>query len=359
MKEHSIESARARNAVRLPRLLVVGRTAATANRKSEERRFRRLVDTANSTGFAAELAIVDSPQGLMESLGRFRPDMAFCSYFRFDEGSYLREALIDEDVAWIGSTSEVMELALAKPRMKARWRSMGIPTPDWHSIRKNADGSLDGLELIEGMREFPYIVKPASEGNSRGIDSGSLVRNTIELFSRASVVAEVYGEALIERFVAGGEGSREFTVAMIGNGSRMLVSAIEIAKQGGGSIVTEADKETQATSVLPIDDLRLKERVEHLARRVFAAACARDYARCDILLHEGKLYAIEMNGQPMVPDRWFEACALEAGLDARQYLCAILLAGMVGNAETGHAFIPIPRELEAILPRAVYEKLSR
>jgi hypothetical protein len=68
----------------------------------------------------------------------------------------------------------------------------------------------------------------------------------------------------------------------------------------------------------PIEEARLKEKVEHLARRVFASAGARDYGRRDILL-----------------------------------------AGIAGNAETGHAFIPIPREMEKIFPGRVYEKLSR
>jgi D-alanine-D-alanine ligase len=359
LKEQHIESAIANDAVRCPRLLVLSRIAMKASRAREEARFSSLVEAANSAGLAAKHVFIDSADGLVEALARFRPDIAFCSFFRFDGGTYLRESLIEAGIAWIGSSSEVMELALSKPRMKTRWRSMGIPTPDWHTVRKSADGSLEGIELLECMRDFPYIVKPANEGNSRGIDSGSIARSAMELYSRSSLIAEEFGEALVERFVSGAEDSREFTVAMIGNGSRKIVSAIEIRKPSGSSLVTEEDKEAQATSLAPIGDARLNDRVEHLARRVFASAGARDYARCDILLHEGKLYAIEMNGQPMVPDRWFEACACEAGLDSRQYLCAILLSGIVGNAETGHAFIPIPREMERILPRRIYEKLSR
>jgi D-alanine-D-alanine ligase-like ATP-grasp enzyme len=293
-------------------------------------------------------------------LARVRPDLAFCNFFRFDGGVYLREAMVEADVAWIGSTSDVMELALNKPRMKARWRSMGIPTPDWCVVRRNTDGSMEGLEYIEGMRDFPYFVKPASGGNSRGIDPGSIVRDRFRLFARASVIAEEYGEALIERFAGGGEDSREFTAAMIGNGKSAIVSAVEIVKPGGSApVVTEEEKDADSTLVAPIGDARLKEKVEHLARRVFASAGARDYGRCDILRHEGRLYAIELNGQPIVPDRWFEACALEADLDARQYLCAILLAGIVGNARTGHAFIPVPREMARALPGRVYERLSR
>jgi D-alanine-D-alanine ligase-like ATP-grasp enzyme len=311
-------------------------------------------------GIEAEHAFVDSAESLEAAVARINPDIAFCSFFRFDDGRYLRETLLGAGVAWIGSPSDVLELALSKPRMKARWLAHSIPTPEWLCIRKNADGSIEGIEFLEGMRDFPYIVKPASEGNSRGIDAGSVAHTSLELFARSSLIAEEFGEALVERFVAGGEDSREFTAAMIGNGPAAIVSAIEVRKAGAGDIlVSEQDKEAQSTGLFPVGDARLKGRVEGLARRVFVSARARDYARCDILLHEGKLYAIEMNGQPMLPDRWFEACAMEAGLDGRQYLQAVVLAGIDGNAETGHAFIKVPREMEKSVPRGVFERLVR
>jgi hypothetical protein len=47
---------------------------------------------------------------------------------------------------------------------------------------------------------------------------------------------------------------------------------------------------------------------------------------------DGKIYAIEINGQPMVPDRWFAACARTKNLDDDQYLNAIFWAGLVRTA---------------------------
>jgi D-alanine-D-alanine ligase len=322
-----------------------------------------MVEALGVGGLEAKHVTPESMANFMGDIARFAPDMCFCSFFRFpnhsDGEGYLYEAAVSEGVAWIGSPSSTMELALSKTRIKAQWRVSGIPTPDWFVVRRFQDGSIEGLERMESAQGFPLIVKPANEGNSRGIDEGSVVRTPIELYARASMIAEEYGEALVERFVSGAEGSREFTVAMIGNGSKAIISPVEIRKTVQGSkVISEIDKESQTTRILAVDDARLRDKLKNLALKVFMTSAARDYSRCDILLHEGKLYAIEMNGQPMVPDRWFEACSREAGLGEVQYINAIALAGIASNAKTGHAYISTPREMASILPLPILERLT-
>jgi nitrogenase subunit NifH len=99
--------------------------------------------------------------------------------------------------------------------------------------------------------------------------------------------------------------------------------------------------------------------VEHIASKIFITSGVRDYAQCDIMLHEDKLYAIEMNAQPKLPSRLFQACTIENGLDEIQYIEAIALAGIIGNAQTGHAFIAVPREMAKVLPKPVFERLMK
>jgi D-alanine-D-alanine ligase len=346
-----------------PKLVILTQGSSDATgQEGKPDRFETMADSLGAGGIKATHESIRTQEELRHIVCRDAPDMVFPSFFRLHADSedvlYLREKLINDRVAWVGSRSETLELALSKPRIKALWRLYGISTPEWTVIRKNNDGSIEGLESIEGLRAFPYIVKPAHEGNSRGIDASWVVYSPIELYARATLIAEEYGEALIERFVGGKSDSREFTVALIGNGSNSIISAVEILKKHEGSlIVTEADKKNHNTLAVPIEDARLRERIERLAKRVFVSADVRDYARCDILLHEGRLYALELNGQPMIPDLWFEACASAAGLDSMQYLNAIILAAIVGNARTGHAFIPIPRAMERVLPQLAYERL--
>jgi D-alanine-D-alanine ligase-like ATP-grasp enzyme len=347
-----------------PRVLVVNRQERDPDKRaSEDRRFSSLAAALSSGGLAVERATPSGMGELREAMREFSPHLVFASFFRFPEQAegegYLEGAAIDRGAAWIGSPSGIMELALSKPRLKSLWRSYGIPTPDWLIVRSLPEGSVEGLEELASLRDFPYIVKPAREGNSRGIDDRSVARAPDQLRARAEEVVRDYCEALVERFVSGGRDSREFTVAMIGNGKNSIVSPIEIVKtRPSSSVITEDDKERQTTRLLPVGDDALRGKIECVARRVFLASGARDYARCDILLHEGRLYAIEMNGQPMVPDRWFEACSREAGLDGVQYINAIALAGMADGARTGRARLSIPPKMRKMLPEAIVERLA-
>ena len=346
---------------RKPRLAIVGpRIRALPG----DPKFTDMADALAQTGFEAWHEQISGMDDFVSLLDRRAPDLVFCSFFKVpresSEVGYLEDAAIERGIGWIGSQAKVLELALSKPMMKRHWRQHGIATPDWFTLRPTRGGDLEGEGELQYARSFPYIVKPANEGNSRGIDDSSVVRNTEELRRKVSAVAERYGEVLVESFVAGAHDSREFTAAMIGGGPESIVAAVEIRKGSSKALVISNDlKKNGRTELAPIADPQLRERVESMARLVFATSGAKDYARCDILLHEGRLYAIEMNGQPMVPDPWFERCANTVGLDRRQYLLAIVLAGLVENSRSGHALIPIPPAMKDAIPPAVFERLTR
>lgn len=317
----------------------------------------------DGAGFSTAVKAVQDPDGLSRLLEQEDPDLAFCTFFRFPgpagEGEYASHRLARAGVPLIGSMDPVLEIALSKPRMKEVWREAGIPTPDWFVVGVAGDGSLVGIEKLAEAKSFPYFVKPAGEGNSRGIDAGSVVRTPTQLLARATMVAERYGEALIEGYLGGSDDSAEFTAAMIGNGPGAIVSAVQVGKLAPGpGLITEAEKNGHLTQVTPISDPKTKKAVERLARRAFACAGARDYARCDILLHEGRLYAIELNGQPMVPDPWFAACAMEAGLDPMHYLRAIVLAAIVRITARGEALLRIPLAMARTIPEPAFSRLS-
>lgn len=360
-----MDTARLFNTARHTRLAIFSRKNGDVQAERENaEKFERMASLLGRGGITAKHFAVQTPAALGEALERFSPDMAFCSFFKFEaagEATYhLRPLLMDKGIAWVGSSTASLEMALSKSRTKAMWREQGIPTPDWFTVSIDEGGQLHGLERIEELDDFPYIVKPDLEGNSRGIDSKSVVNSPLELFSRATMVADEFKDVIVERFVSGGDSSREFTAALIGNGRSAIVSAVEIRKiDPAALVVSQRDKDDRGTIAVSIEDTRLKRKVEGLARMAFRSLGMRDYSRCDILLHGGSLFAIEVNGQPMVPDRWFEACAREAGLSEEQYLNAIILSSIAWNAENGNAFISVPLEMRAILQPEILGRLTK
>jgi D-alanine-D-alanine ligase-like ATP-grasp enzyme len=104
---------------------------------------------------------------------------------------------------------------------------------------------------------------------------------------------------------------------MIGNGDQMILMPCEIVFKAPKAlrVITTRDKDKHHTQAIPVDDLELCEELWEMAIQAFRVAGVRDYSRFDVIYAGGKFYAIEINGQPMVPDMWFEACARGVGLD--------------------------------------------
>lgn len=214
--------------------------------------------------------------------------------------------------------------------------------------------------MLDSATDYPYIIKPSKGGNSRDITGDSVVHSHQEMAGRIETLIQKYDEVLVESFIGKYSDIREFTVSMIGHGQQMIVAPAEVILKVPKKerLVTTKDKENHLTSAVPITDLLLKKDVSDLASKMFLSADVRDYSRCDILLGGGKLYAIEINGQPMVPDKWFENCLAGAGLDTDQYLNAIFLAGLARNINQGYPALRIPSEMKNLFTSEIYLQLT-
>jgi D-alanine-D-alanine ligase-like ATP-grasp enzyme len=228
--------------------------------------------------------------------------------------------------------------------MKDMWREAGIRTPDYFAIRRGNGGRLIGLESIERAVSFPYIVKPAAEGNSRGIVAENVVFDAGKLRARILAMAEQFDSLLIERFLGFSEDKREFTVAQIGSGKSRIIAPAEIRNRNQRTpfLVTTIDKEENLAVAEPVLDARLSEPLVRFASAAFDVAGIADYGRCDVIFADGELHAIEINGQPMLPDPWFDACCGGAGLAPSQYPLAVVFSSIVRQAPMEFAHPPKP-----------------
>ena len=119
-------------------------------------------------------------------------------------------------IPFTASDSLTLGICLDKSRTKEILTYHKIPNAKFQIIN-----SLD--EIVQTEFEFPLIVKPVSEGSSKGIFSSSFVKNYDELTNEITRINTKYNQpALIEEYLPG----REFTVALLGNGDETVVLPI-------------------------------------------------------------------------------------------------------------------------------------
>jgi D-alanine-D-alanine ligase len=197
------------------------------------------------------------------------------------------------------------------------------------------------MEDITGTNfEFPLIVKPISEGSSKGIFSSSFVKNTKELEDEVGRILTSYNQpALIEEFLPG----REFTVAVLGNGDETeVLPIIEIRYEDFPEDVVplysyEAkwilDTKENNFDVFECPaklNKQLEEKIKETVLRTYKVLKCKDWSRIDVRLDKnGVPNIIEINPLPgIMPDpnenSSFPKAARAAGMDYNQMIQRVL-----------------------------------
>lgn len=188
---------------------------------------------------------------------------------------------------------------------------------------------------------YPVIVKPNSEGSSKGIMDANVVERERDLRKRIEITTENFTkEVLVEEYIEG----REFTVATLGSGKNTRVLPIieqkfDLLPKGKFKIASFELKwiyEYKMKSVSDVyecpakidRDMRLK--IQRTTKDICELLDVRDAARVDYrLTPRGKLYFLEINTLPGInPDPNETSCyplaARTAGLNFTKMIGKIL-----------------------------------
>lgn len=169
-----------------------------------------------------DVTLIEANGDAYLKLKELKPDIVF----NFAEGlnGYNRESQIPAmlemlQIPYSGSDPLTLGICLDKSRAKEILTYHKIPNAKFLVANRMED-------IADINFEFPLIVKPISEGSSKGIFSSSFVKNKQELEDEVRRIIFSYNQpALIEEFLSG----REFTVAVIGNGDETeILPIIEI-----------------------------------------------------------------------------------------------------------------------------------
>lgn len=188
--------------------------------------------------------------------------------------------------------------------------------------------------------DFPLIVKPISEGSSKGIFSSSFVKDAKELEDEVTRILFSYNQpALIEEFLPG----REFTIAVLGNGEETrTLPIIEICYEDFPKDVTplysyEAkwilDTKENEFDVFECParlDIRLENTIKETVLRTYNVLRCKDWSRIDVRLDKNGIpNIIEINPLPgIMPDpnenSSFPKAARAAGMSYNQMIQTVL-----------------------------------
>lgn len=225
--------------------------------------------------------------------------------FVFNVAEYLDEenkagflpALLEEwQVPHLGSSAETVAIGLDKARTKALLDANQIPTPGYfvaHDDRVDLESRTENLT-------YPLIVKPLLEGGHIGISEESIVYNAADLRAAINHVVDNYEQpALVEEYITG-EDMREFSVGVIDNGATIL-TPIEIdyaSMDVEEKILSYEAAQKDLEKIKLVEDEAIREEINDLAARTFAAVGASDYSRVDLRMNHTGCYVLEINIMP-------------------------------------------------------------
>ena len=297
-------------------------------------------DTINAVKGAIEIfhnvSLVEAGPSAFIKLNDLRPDIVFNIAEGFNGLS--REAQIPSmldmlQIPYTGSDPLTLATCLDKARTKEILSYYKIPNPNFVIVE-----SFD--EIDRTNLKFPLIAKPIQEGSSKGIFSSSFVRNKKELTSEVERILTEYNQpALLEEFLPG----REFTVAVLGNGSEAEVLPIVEINYGEFPedfvpIYSYEAKWILDTKEDPLDVFtcpaklspELESEIKSNVLKAYKTLRCRDWSRVDVRLDsEGRANIIEINPLPgILPNPEENSCfpkaARSAGLNYNDMINKVL-----------------------------------
>lgn len=251
------------------------------------------------------------------------------------------------NIPYTGSDPLTLATCLDKARTKEILGYHGIPTSRFVVTNSHE-------EIFYTSLRYPLFVKPVHEGSSKGIYNSSYVTNPGGLKQEVERILNDYEQpALVEEYLPG----REFTVALLGNGSELKVlPPVEI---NFSSLPSEAlpvysyeakwlwDTKDSPIEVFrcpaPIDD-SLGVQMENICRETFDVLRCRDWCRIDLRLDAaGEPNIMEVNPLPgILPDPQEHSCfpmaSRAAGLSYERMINSVL------DAALKRIGLPLPKQ---------------
>ncbi len=233
-------------------------------------------------------------------------------------------------IPYTGSDPQCLAICLDKSLTKKIVRLAGITTPQWRVVTNEwelAD------RIWEGM-SFPVIVKPVSDGSSKGIRLKSVVYNAEQATETALQILSVYHQpVMFEEYIKG----PEITVGIVGNAPPKIMGTMAITMKDTSNPPLVYSLEVKRNYLNTVDYTcpaplpeKIINKLTEYSLKAFKVLDCRDFARIDFRIGGGGIpYFIEINPLPGLGNHSdLVIMALKMGLNYEQLISSILDAAI-------------------------------
>ncbi|OIN96851.1 D-alanine--D-alanine ligase [Candidatus Desantisbacteria bacterium CG1_02_38_46] len=204
---------------------------------------------------------------------------------KFGEDGGIQAFLEGMNIPYTGSGVLASALAMNKILSKKIFQAEGIPTPDYHIVRR----STFALRRSRLILPFPVVVKPSCEGSTIGV---SIVENKKELRSGMRLAFKYDNEILIEKYIAGAE----ITVSIL---DEQPLPVIELRPKRKFYDYQAKYKVGMCEHIVPAPlPKEIYKEAQELALRAHRVLGCRDYSRVDMRVGKKGIYVLEVNTVP-------------------------------------------------------------
>jgi D-alanine-D-alanine ligase len=204
------------------------------------------------------------------------------------------------EIPYTHSSPTTHALKIRKHLTKQILSSVGVDVPKSIVTKVSQNVADESLK-------YPLIVKPHTQGSSKGIFNDSVVKNSKELALAIDRVLTDYDhEALVEEYIEG----REFTVALLGNPPKLLPiieQRFDFLPEGFNKVAGYELKWIYEENLTNLDEgyycppnitQEQYQLIEDTSLLIWRTLEVKDCARIDYRMTDDKLYFLEINTLP-------------------------------------------------------------
>ena len=266
----------------------------------------------------------------LEKLVIRKPDLVFSGvkYFYFNNKYvWLNDYLEMYDIPYIASSKAALDNESDKNKAKKIMQKAKIKTADFFITTPGKH-----LNELSMPIQFPVFIKPVTGGDSRGVDSNSIVYNFKSFEEKVlDIKVKQNSPSLVETYLSGQEYSVGIFQDSTDGSLRAMPIEIIVKKNLNGHCILDFDvKKNDEEKVIAVTDIKIFNKLSKLAKNSFKALGGKSLGRIDIKMNQfGIPHFIEANLMPGLRKGYFyRSCLLNLNMSYDEMILSIANTGL-------------------------------